>query len=180
MTFLCFVLNLLAFAVVRCRLSERSPVGRRPKARPVAGEFPEFLEFFLVCLEICPSPAAALSTAAELVPEGKARCFAERVRAGLYAGLSWAGAVAQAGCDDDSRRLAEMLRLSQDMGAGIGQGLAALADSMRRQHMAELEERTARLPVKMLFPLVLFILPSLLILLGAGVVADLISLLGAG
>jgi tight adherence protein C len=62
--------------------------------------------------------------------------------------------------------LAAMLVQTERFGTSIGQALRVHAESLRtkRQHLAE--ERAAKTTVKLAFPVVLFIFPTLLVVLG--------------
>ncbi len=56
---------------------------------------------------------------------------------------------------------------AEKMGTGIARSLRVYADSLRTQRRQRAEERAAKIPVKMVFPLVLLIFPAtLLVLLG--------------
>jgi tight adherence protein C len=81
------------------------------------------------------------------------------------------------------REMAERLRIeqlslivasiqqSEQMGTSIGQALRQQADQLRRRRSNELREIAAKLPIKLLFPIVLFIFPTLfMVLLGPGII----------
>ena len=56
---------------------------------------------------------------------------------------------------------------AEKMGTGVGRSLRVHADSLRTKRRQRAEERAAKIPVKMVFPLVLLIFPAtLLVLLG--------------
>jgi tight adherence protein C len=63
------------------------------------------------------------------------------------------------------RRLSTMLAQSQQYGTPLGQALRAVAGELRRDHSLKMEERAARLPALLIFPLILFIMPTLFIVL---------------
>jgi tight adherence protein C len=63
------------------------------------------------------------------------------------------------------RRLSTMLAQSQQYGTPLGQALRAVAGELRRDHALKMEERAARLPALLIFPLILFIMPTLFIVL---------------
>jgi tight adherence protein C len=63
------------------------------------------------------------------------------------------------------RRLGIMLGQSLQYGTPLGQALRAVATELRRDRMNKLEEKAIKLPAKLIFPLIFFIMPSLYIVL---------------
>jgi tight adherence protein C len=63
------------------------------------------------------------------------------------------------------RRFGTMLGQSLRYGTPLGDALRAVADELRRDRMNKLEERAVKLPAKLIFPLIFFIMPSLYIVL---------------
>lgn len=60
---------------------------------------------------------------------------------------------------------------AEQMGIGIGKTLRGLSEQMRRKRRQQAEEQAMKAPVKMLIPLVLFIFPTIfLVLLGPAVI----------
>lgn len=81
------------------------------------------------------------------------------------------------------REMAERLRIedlsliiasmqqAETMGTGIAHALKGQAEQMRKRRSNELRELAAKLPTKLLFPIVLFIFPTLfMVLLGPGMI----------
>ncbi|HUB14595.1 MAG TPA: type II secretion system F family protein [Acetobacteraceae bacterium] len=66
---------------------------------------------------------------------------------------------------DGLRRFATMLNQSFKYGTPLSQALRAVAEELRRDRMNKLEESAVKLPAKLIFPLILFIMPSLYIIL---------------
>lgn len=75
-------------------------------------------------------------------------------------------------CDlDDVSSLVTLLIQTDKFGTSVAQALRVYSDSMRNTRQQNAEEQAAKLPVKLIFPLALFLLPSLfVVLLGPGVV----------
>lgn len=73
------------------------------------------------------------------------------------------------------RQLVDTIVLGLTMGTDIVDSLESLCSGLRSSASASIEEYAARAPVKMLFPMVCFIFPSIFILLGAPVVRDLME-----
>ena len=63
------------------------------------------------------------------------------------------------------RRFGTMLGQSLQYGTPLGDALRAIADELRRDRMNKLEEKAVKLPAKLIFPLIFFIMPSLYIVL---------------
>ena len=63
------------------------------------------------------------------------------------------------------RRFGTMLGQSLQYGTPLGDALRAVADELRRDRMNKLEEKAVKLPAKLIFPLIFFIMPSLYIVL---------------
>ena len=66
---------------------------------------------------------------------------------------------------EGARRVATMLGQSMQYGTPISQALRTVAVDLRRERMIALEAKAVRLPVLLVLPLILFIMPSLFIVL---------------
>ena len=64
---------------------------------------------------------------------------------------------------DDVRSLVTLLVQTERFGTSIAQALRVHSDSMRTKRFQRAEEVAAKLPVKLLFPLIFFIFPSLFV-----------------
>jgi len=64
---------------------------------------------------------------------------------------------------DDVRSLVTLLVQTERFGTSIAQALRVHSDSMRTRRFQRAEEIAAKLPVKLLFPLIFFIFPSLFV-----------------
>lgn len=76
------------------------------------------------------------------------------------------------------QRLATMLAQALQFGTPLGEALRAIAAELRRDRMNKLEERAVKLPAKLIFPLVLFIMPCLWVILVGGPFLHLYDSLG--
>jgi tight adherence protein C len=63
-------------------------------------------------------------------------------------------------------------------GTPLAESMRVLAAQMRTERLARLEERAARLPVLLAFPLMAFILPALLIVVGTPIALRIVDFLG--
>jgi len=72
---------------------------------------------------------------------------------------------------DEIRSLVALLIQTDRFGTSIGQALRVHSDSMRMNRRLKAEEMAAKLPVKLMGPLILCIFPALLIvIMGPGVI----------
>lgn len=66
---------------------------------------------------------------------------------------------------DDIASLTTLLIQTERFGTSIGRALRVHSDSMRSKRAQRVEEVAAKLPIKMLFPTIFFIFPSLFVVL---------------
>jgi tight adherence protein C len=72
---------------------------------------------------------------------------------------------------EEVNNLATLLIQTDKFGTSVGQALKVYSDTMRVQRYQRAEERAAKIPVKLIFPLILFIFPSLFVaILGPAVI----------
>jgi tight adherence protein C len=67
--------------------------------------------------------------------------------------------------EEDLQGLASVLIQAAKFGAGVGQALRVQSDSMRVRRRQIAEEKAAKTAVQLIFPLVLFIFPSIFVVL---------------
>jgi tight adherence protein C len=78
------------------------------------------------------------------------------------------------------RSIVAALNQSIKFGTPLAGSLRVLAVEMRAERLARFEERAARLPVLLTLPLMAFILPSLMIVIGTPLALRIIDMLGRG
>ena len=78
------------------------------------------------------------------------------------------------------RSVVAILNQAINFGTPLAESLRVLTAEMRAQRLARFEERAARLPVLLTLPLMAFILPSLLIVIGTPLALRIIDMLGKG
>jgi len=78
------------------------------------------------------------------------------------------------------RSIVATLNQSIKFGTPLADSLRMLAAEMRAERLARFEERAARLPVLLTLPLMAFILPSLMIVIGTPLALRIIDMLGRG
>jgi tight adherence protein C len=76
------------------------------------------------------------------------------------------------------RSIVAALNQSIKFGTPLAGSLRVLAAEMRAERLARFEERAARLPVLLALPLMAFILPSLMIVIGTPLALRIIDMLG--
>ena len=66
---------------------------------------------------------------------------------------------------DEVENLVNVLIQAERFGTGIASALRVHAEEMRQKRYARLEEEAAKLPVKLVFPLIFFIFPALFVVI---------------
>jgi tight adherence protein C len=66
---------------------------------------------------------------------------------------------------DSVRNLVSMLVQSEQLGTSVARTLRVHGDTLRTQRVQQVEEEAAKTSVKLVFPLVFFIFPSLFVVL---------------
>ncbi|RZT42925.1 type II secretion system F family protein [Cupriavidus agavae] len=152
-------------------LALRRRIARRKQE--IFEAFPDALDLITVCVEAgLALDAALLKVVEELRASGTALCDElELLVLELRAGLSREKALrnlALRTAVDDVDMLSSMLIQADRFGTSIAESLRVQADTLRTRRRQRAEERAAKIAVKLLFPLIFFIFPSLMVvLLGA-------------
>lgn len=66
---------------------------------------------------------------------------------------------------EEAKALAIMLKQAEEMGSSVGQALRTFSDDMRHKRMMKAEEKAAALSAKLTVPLILFIFPTIMVML---------------
>ena len=156
----------------------------KQRQRNVFEEFPDAADLLLICVEAGLGLDSALETvtresrkSSAVIAEELYLCRLE-LRAGASLEQSLKNLALRTGVEEVSS-FATMLTQADTLGVSIGDSLRLFSDDLRHQRLTRAEELAARVPTKMLFPLVLFIFPSsFLVLLGPGII-HIIRTLGA-
>ena len=134
----------------------------------IARGMPDTLDLMVVCLE------AGLGLNATIARVGEERATMDdalgkefdQVAIEMRSGRSREDALralgARNGCDD-LKALAALIIQSDRLGASMAQTLRSHADLLRTKRRQRAEEAARKLPIKMLFPLAMFILPALFV-----------------
>jgi tight adherence protein C len=138
--------------------------------------FPDALDLMVVCAEAGMGLDAAINRVGE---EMRLRCAPvsdelKLLSLELRAGKQRRDALRNLTMRTDSEDINSFVTLliqTDKFGTSIAQALRVQSDSMRTKRSQKVEELAAKLPVKLLFPTILFIFPSLfLVLMGPALI----------
>jgi tight adherence protein C len=146
------------------------------RQRKIRAGLPDVLDLLVVCVEAGLSLDQAVArTAEELemacpVLSDELKIVVLEQRAGCPRGDAWKH-MAERTDVDTVRNLVSMLVQSEQFGTSIAKTLRVHSDTYRVKRVQQIEERAAKTTVKILFPLVIFIFPSLfLVTLGPALI----------
>ncbi len=126
----------------------------------------ELVELLLAAIEAGLPPATAVERSAGLL-HGPLGAEIDRVGKEISLGLDWRSALEQSAARTKSESMATLasaLGRAHRLGTSPRATLRGIATDLRAERRARAEELARRAPVKMLFPLVLLILPAFLLL----------------
>jgi tight adherence protein C len=143
-------------------------LGRKIKARQEAIRLglPEVLDFLVICIEAGLSVDQATKRTAEELHYAHPAISDEldvlvlEQRAGRARSEAWKQ-FAERSDVESVRRLVSVLVQSEQLGTSIARTLRVHSDQLRMQRRQMIEEKAAKTTVKLVFPLVFFIFPSL-------------------
>jgi tight adherence protein C len=157
-------------------------VRRRARLRKqkVDREVPDFIDLLVVTVESGQGLGGAIGLAGERIrgPLGdEVRLAVQEQAMGLSAHDALTNMVER--CDTPAlRSFVRSVVQGESLGVSIGEILRAVAVDMRKRRRQAAEEQAQKAPVKMLFPLVFFIFPSMFIVLLGPSIFDLFDALG--
>jgi tight adherence protein C len=139
----------------------------RERTREIFENFPDAADLMLVCVEAGLGLDAAMTKIAEEMTV-KSPALAEELhltnlemRAGASRALSLRHLALRTGIEEIGT-FATMLAQSDKFGTSIGESLRVFSEDLRHKRQVRAEEHAAKVPTKMLIPLVLFIFPSII------------------
>lgn len=147
--------------------------------------FPDALDLMVVCVEAGLGLDAAIARVSGEIKFAHPELADEfnLVSLELRTGLSRAESLKNLSLRVDLEEVSSLVALlvqTDKFGTSVGQALRVHSDAMRVNRQLRAEELAAKLPVKLLFPLVLFIFPSLfVVIIGPGAIKIARSLLPA-
>jgi tight adherence protein C len=144
-------------------------IGRKARNRrdQIATQLSDVLDLLVVCVEAGLGLSEAIKIVGSECSRQKQAIGSElsMVSAELTAGSSLGQSLknfADRTAVEDIKPLAATLVQSEKLGAQIGPALRSISDTMRTTRRLRAEEAAAKTTVKILFPLVLFILPAMM------------------
>ena len=129
---------------------------------------PDVLDLLIICIEAGLSLDQATARASQELSKAQPELCDELTivvleqRAGRPRGEAWKHLADRTDLDC-MRSLVSMLIQSEQLGTSIGKTLRNHSDTLRLQRVQAVEEAAAKLTIKLLFPLVLFIFPALFV-----------------
>jgi tight adherence protein C len=149
-------------------------LGKRIKKRQkkIRRGLPDVLDLLVICMEAGLSLDQATARTAEELKPGAAGDVRRAERGGAGAARrtaradAWKHMADRTGVDS-VRNLVSMLVQTEQFGTSIAKTLRVHSDTLRTQRVQQVEEQAAKTTIKLIFPLVFFIFPSLfLVVLG--------------
>jgi tight adherence protein C len=148
----------------------------RARKRDIFDGFPDAADLLLVCVEAGLGMDTALTRVAEEM-QTRSPALADELqltnlemRAGGTRETSLRNLALRTGVEELTS-FATMLTQADRFGVSIGDSLRVFSDDLRHKRQTRAEEKAAKIPTKVLFPLVLFIFPSIImVVLGPAII----------
>lgn len=148
----------------------------RGRKREIFENFPDASDLMLVCMEAGLGLDASITKVADEVKH-KSVALAEELhltnlemRAGATREKALRNLALRTGVEEIGT-FASMLTQADKFGTSIGDSLRVFSDDLRYKRQIRAEEKAAKVPTKMLFPLVFFIFPSvIMVIMGPAVI----------
>lgn len=152
----------------------RFKIARRKEL--ILNGFPDALDLLVVCVEAGMGLDSAINRVAKEIKldnkvlSGELELYNLEMRAGKLRKDALRNLAMRTDLEEVNS-LATLLIQTDKFGTSVGQALKVYSDTMRTQRYQRAEERAAKIPVKLIFPLILFIFPSLFVaILGPAVI----------
>lgn len=137
---------------------------------------PDALDLMVVCVEAGLGLDAAINRVGEEIRiahkelSDEIRLLSLELRTGLTRQQALRN-LGQRIDQEEAKSLVALLIQTDRFGTSVGQALRVHSDSMRKRRHLRAEEKAAKLPVKLLFPLMVFIFPTIfIVILGPAVI----------
>lgn len=132
--------------------------------------FPDMMDLLVACVEAGLSLDGAIIRICDELRyryphlASQLHLMSLEMRAGRERNTAWGNFADRLGLEE-ARSLATMLKQSEELGTSIGETLRVFAADMREKRMLRAEEKALALPAKLVLPLILFVFPTLLVVL---------------
>jgi tight adherence protein C len=164
-------------ALIGCYLPNGYVAWRvRRRRTEIFNNFPDATDLMLVCVEAGLGLDAAVAKVSEEMKR-KSVALAEELHLTtleMRAGATRVQSLRNLALRTDIEEMntfATMMNQADKFGTSIGDSLRVFSDDLRHKRQIRAEEKAAKIPTKMLFPLVLFIFPSIiLVVLGPAII----------
>jgi tight adherence protein C len=181
---LTLLLYVMVAALVGCYLPNLVlTLSVRSRRREIFENFPDAADLMLICVEAGLGLDAALTKVAEEMKR-KSMALAEELhltnlemRAGGSRDQSLRNLALRTGLDELST-FASMLTQADRFGTSIGDSLRVFSDDLRHKRQVRAEEAAAKVPTKMLIPLVLCIFPSIIMVILGPAAIQVVRIMG--
>jgi tight adherence protein C len=155
------------------------------RQKKIRAALPDALDLLVVCVEAGQGLDAAIKRVAEDLQESSPIMSQELLLVNLetMAGLERQQALKNLGERtgvDELVSLCNILIQSDRFGTSIAQALRTQSDYLRTERRQKLEELAAKTPVKLLFPMMLFIFPGIMVVILGPAIIKLIEFFGKG
>ncbi len=148
----------------------------RSRRREIFESFPDATDLMLVCMEAGLGMDSALARVAEEIRTSSPALAEElhltnlEIRAGATRDQALHHLALRTGVEEVGT-FALMLKQADRFGTSIGESLRVYSEELRHKRMVRAEELAAKVPTKLLFPLVLCIFPSIImVVLGPAII----------
>ncbi|SDE92202.1 tight adherence protein C [Massilia sp. PDC64] len=178
------LLWVVAAATAGCYLPNIAlALAARARKRDIFEGFPDAADLLLVCVEAGLGMDTALTRVAEEM-QARSPALAEELqlanlemRAGGTRETSLRNLALRTGVEELTS-FATMLTQADRFGVSIGDSLRVFSDDLRHKRQTRAEEKAAKIPTKILFPLVLFIFPSIIMVVLGPAIIQIIRTIG--
>ena len=158
------IVGLLGFFLPDFTLS--SAIKRRHEL--IDKQLPDFLDQLVTSVKAGLAPNAAFQFTTKRFKEGPIKDEFEIALQEIFLGSPRMEALARIGertGHKDLKRMVSMLMYGEKLGVPISQTLSSVADDLRNKRWENAEERAQKAPVKITFPMILLILPTIFLVI---------------
>jgi tight adherence protein C len=180
--------NLLVLSLAGAALGYVAPLflikrKARFRVQKIRETLPDTLDLLVVCVEAGLGIDAALFRVGKeqsdqgLIIGGELQLMGQEVRAGVMRREALSRLATRLGMDE-LQSLVTFLNQTEEVGGSIARSLRVYATTMREKRSQKAEEAARKTVIKLIFPLVLFIMPALFLIVLGPAMLNIFKLLG--